>query len=85
VVAQLVPSTSDTLSERIRTYNAAIAGLVGTRADAGKKIVMVDMYSAFVANPAFKTEYMKDVVHPNNAGYAKMADVWYAAIAASLK
>jgi len=83
VVAQIVPqirATPDTLNTRIQAYNAAIPGLVRTRADAGKHVVMVDMYNAFAQNVNYSTAYMTDRLHPNAAGYAVMADTWYAAI-----
>lgn len=80
VVAQLVPTTDDTQNVRVRAYNSAIPSIVKTHADAGKHIIMVDMYDAFTANANYKTEYMSDKLHPTKAGYAKMADVWYAAI-----
>ena len=42
------------------------------------------MYSAFVANAEYKTAYMDNFIHPNDAGYAAMGDVWYAAISSAL-
>jgi lysophospholipase L1-like esterase len=80
VVAQVSPSKDDMFNTRAATYNAAIPGLVKTRADAGKHIVTVDMWSAFMQNANYRTEYLNDIVHCKNAGYSKMADVWYAGI-----
>ncbi len=85
VVAQIVPTTSEALNQRVRAYNQAIPGLVEARAAAGRHITMVDMYGAYSANPRFKTEYMADQLHPKDVGYVKMADTWYAAIARWLK
>ena len=84
VVAQLVPTTNDTTNARVRTYNGAIPGLVQPRAEAGKHVVMVDMYAAFTANTSYKTALMSDELHPNNAGYSVMAQTWYQAIGAYL-
>ena len=84
VVAQLVPTTNDTTNGRVRTYNNAIPGLVQSRAAAGKHIVGVDMYAAFTANTSYKTALMADELHPNNAGYSVMAQIWYEAIRAYL-
>jgi lysophospholipase L1-like esterase len=81
VVAQITPTGDDGLNALIRTYNAAIPALVSSRAAAGKHIIMVDMYSAFTADAAYKTDYMNGSLHPNDTGYALMGDVWYAAIA----
>jgi lysophospholipase L1-like esterase len=78
VVAKMVPTKNDTTNTRVRTYNDAIPGLVQARA--GKHIVMVDMYAAFTANTSYKTALMNDDLHPKDAGYAVMAQTWYAAI-----
>jgi len=80
VVARLTPTTNDTTNGRVQTYNNAIPGLVQTRANAGKHIVMVDMWAAFTANTNYKTALMNDELHPNSAGYMVMSQTWYAAI-----
>jgi lysophospholipase L1-like esterase len=80
VVAQMVPTKDDGENQRVITYNSAIPNLVKTRADAGKHIVMVDMYSAFTSNPNYKTQYMNDNLHPKDAGYVAMANVWWTAV-----
>jgi lysophospholipase L1-like esterase len=85
VVAKLVPTTNDTTNTRVRTYNDAIPGLVQTRAAAGKHIVMVDMYTAFTSNTSYKTALMNDELHPKDAGYAVMAQTWYAALKSYLR
>jgi lysophospholipase L1-like esterase len=80
VVAQIVPTTDDTENVRTMAYNGAIPGLVKDRVDAGKHVISVDMYGAFMKNPDFKTAYMNDKLHPKDPGYAVMADTWWAAI-----
>ena len=80
VVAQMVPTTDDNENGRVMTYNAAIPGLVKTRTDAGKHVIMVDMYGAFTKNPNYKTELMTDKLHPKDAGYVVMASTWWDAI-----
>lgn len=84
VVAQIVPSTDDPLNQRIQAYNAAIPGLVKARADAGKHLIMVDMYTAFTMNSNYKTAYMGDKLHPKAEGLVVMANTWWAAIGALL-
>jgi lysophospholipase L1-like esterase len=84
VVAQIVPSTDDALNQRIQAYNAAIPALVKARADAGKHVIMVDMYTAFTTNPNYKTAYMGDKLHPKAEGLVVMANTWWAAIGALL-
>jgi lysophospholipase L1-like esterase len=88
VVAQIVPqqkAVPDTKNMQVEAYNAAIPGLVKARADAGKHVKMVDMYGALTANPNYSTAYLDDKLHPNDAGYAVMADTWYAAIGSLLR
>ena len=58
----------------MRTYNAAIPGIVQSRANAGKRVHLVDMYSALT------TADLADGVHPNAGGYSKMAATWYNAL-----
>ena len=77
VVAQIVPTQSATINTRVETFNSAIPGLVQSRVAAGKHIVMVDMYGAFVANPNYMTALMTDRLHPNEAGCMVMATTWY--------
>src|SRR6185369_8830231 len=82
VVAQISPSKDDAFNARAMTYNARIPGLVKSRADAGKHIATVDMWTAFMQNANYRTEYLNDLVHCKNAGYSKMGDVWYAGVGA---
>ncbi len=84
VVAQLIPTRTDSLNVDVQAYNAAMKALVAERAQAGKHIVLVDMYSAFTRNQSYKDQLLFDGLHPNDAGYAVMADVWYDAIEAFL-
>ena len=77
VVAKLVPNTEPSKLVRVQTFNAAVPGLVSARQDAGKKVIMADMFSAV----AF--DQMPDKLHPNDAGYAAMASEWYRVIAAA--
>lgn len=80
VLGQIVPSQSDGTNQAIASYNAAIPALVAARREQGRHITLVDMYSAFSDNPNYKQAWLGDNLHPNEAGYAKMAQVWYAAI-----
>jgi len=72
VVAKIIPLTSN--MARVNTFNTAIAPLVQQRRDAGKHIILVDQ------NTGFPTGELGDGIHPNAAGYVRMAGVWYAAI-----
>jgi lysophospholipase L1-like esterase len=84
VLAQMVPTTNDTTNQRVQTYNDAMPALVKARADAGKHIVLVDMYGAYTANPNYKTELMDDELHPKDAGFVVMANVWWEEIGSLL-
>jgi lysophospholipase L1-like esterase len=84
VVAQITPTTTDATNARVMTYNAAIPGLVQQRIAAGKHLALVDMYAAITSRSDYKTAYMVDDLHPNDAGYVKLGQTWYAAISGVL-
>ena len=84
VVAQPIPSQDDALNLRLQTYNAAIPAVVKTRADAGKHILLVDMYSVLTANANYKTALLNDTWHPNTAGYTLLGARWYEVLASFL-
>jgi lysophospholipase L1-like esterase len=86
IVAQIIPMRDDTGTANVRTYNAGIPALVKARADAGKHITTADIYSAFVANPNYKADYLPaSNVHPNDAGYKVMGAAWYGAVGPLLR
>jgi hypothetical protein len=58
----------------VKTFNDQIPGLVKTRADAGKHVVFVDLFTALTSSD------LSDGVHPNEGGYEKMAVGWYGVI-----
>jgi lysophospholipase L1-like esterase len=84
VVAQLTPTRDAVLNARIETFNAAIAEQLGALAAAGRHVAVVDMYTPFVQTPDYQNALLFDRLHPNDAGYAIMAGVWYEAIRALL-
>ncbi|XXX77385.1 SGNH/GDSL hydrolase family protein [Sorangium sp. So ce134] len=65
--------------DAVNTFNAAIPGLVEERASAGAHIIFVDQFTGF------PTSELGDQVHPNQAGYARMARAWYGAISDYLR
>jgi lysophospholipase L1-like esterase len=77
VIAQIVPTTDDSINQRVVSYNVNIPTLVAERVALGRHIEMVDMYGAFVEAPDYKTAYMNDTLHPRDEGYVIMANVWY--------
>ncbi|WP_457513336.1 GDSL-type esterase/lipase family protein [Streptomyces sp. TE33382] len=74
VVASLVPATDPVVQARIDTYNTAIPGIVADRVQRGYKISQVSM-------SALTTADLNDNLHPNNAGYTKMAAAFLGGIA----
>ena len=78
-VATLTPMSGEVSSQPVESYNAAIPALVDQRAAAGKRILLVNMYSCF------PEDGLDDVVHPNAIGFRHMAAVWYAAIGDRLR
>jgi lysophospholipase L1-like esterase len=78
VVAQITPLGSAT--NGVQAYNAAIPAIVQQRVDAGKHLLLVNMSSAFAAANTNVSALLADGVHPNDQGYAIMAQTWYDAI-----
>jgi lysophospholipase L1-like esterase len=72
VLAKLTPYSG--AEAALNSINAAIPGLAQTRIAARKHLIVVDM------NTGFPTQTLEDSIHPNQAGYEWMADVWYDAI-----
>ena len=85
VVAQLIPTRTDSLNDSVKKFNTELVNLVKARSQQGKHIVSVDMFGAFTANADYKTAWLFDGLHPNDAGYAKMAEVWYPALSGYLR
>jgi lysophospholipase L1-like esterase len=73
-VATIIPLGSSGLEPAARTFNAAIPGIVQSKAGAGKHVHLVDMHAALTAAD------LADGVHPNATGYDKMATTWYNAL-----
>lgn len=85
VVAQIVPITVDEKDRLVQIYNAAIPAIVDQKAKAGAHVVLVDMHKAIKQNSKWKTDLFGDALHPKDAGFDVMANVWWAAISSHLK
>jgi hypothetical protein len=82
-VAQITPTTIDAENTLVQTYNDAIPALVEARADAGKHIALVDLYTPIESTPNYKTVLLRgtsDSLLPADKGYKLMGDVWYGAV-----
>jgi lysophospholipase L1-like esterase len=75
IVVSSIPRWSDSVQNaKVIAYNAAIPGIVSERQALGHRVLYVDSYEALMLSD------LQDGVHPNETGYAKMAEVWYAAL-----
>jgi hypothetical protein len=77
VVAKIIPLSSG--ASAVNTFNNAIPAVVQKRIDDGKHVVLIDQFAGF------PTSELGDGVHPNQAGYSRMAGKWYEAISKYLK
>jgi lysophospholipase L1-like esterase len=75
VVTTIIPIKQGSYGTVGETYNNAIPAVVQKRIDAGKHIILVDMFKNFPSS-----DLSSDGVHPNQQGYEWMAGVWYDAI-----
>jgi lysophospholipase L1-like esterase len=73
VLAQITPLGYT--SAALTAYNAKIPGIVQAHAAKGQHIIGADM-----SKMPIPADIASDSVHPNDQGYAYMANVWYAAI-----
>jgi lysophospholipase L1-like esterase len=77
VVSSIVPILNDNTNAAVKTYNAAIPGVVSKAAAAGKHVRFIDTYAAYVRDANWKTKLMFDNLHPNDAGYVVLGQMWY--------
>ena len=73
IVADITPWPAQ--SANVATINSGVKAVVAALKAQAKQVSEVDMNSAFPS-----TGLSSDGVHPNDSGYAWMADQWYAAI-----
>ena len=69
VLTSLVPSRTAAIDARIRQFNLGLRDMVRRRTENGKHLIYLDLSVVTTADIA-------DDVHPNDAGYAKMAKVF---------
>lgn len=75
-LATLLPRKDSHQSE-VEELNALLPDLVLTKSSQGVKIFLVDLNTRFLADPNWQTTRMFDTVHPNDAGYDVIAQVWF--------
>ncbi|MEV4133235.1 lectin [Dactylosporangium sp. NPDC049742] len=74
-VAQITPLANTANEAKVNTFNAAIPGIVAQK---GPLTHVVDMHTGFTV-----AGDIADGIHPNAAGYDKMAARWFAALQAA--
>ncbi|KAJ7189174.1 lipolytic enzyme [Mycena filopes] len=80
LVATLTPlTTTSTIQASVDTFNAAVTQLVNTRKAAGQHILLANMA------PALGAGDLIDGIHPTDAGYVKMANVWFPVVQQAAK
>jgi lysophospholipase L1-like esterase len=74
IVAQIIPANAPA-SRRTQDYivrlDAEVPAMVAKHQARGERVSMVDMYTPMLAHPN------PDGIHPDAAGYAVMAQVWF--------
>lgn len=71
LLATIVPYPPQ--QSQVNQYNQNITNLVNNRAAAGKKIILADM------SGVTSSDLVSDKIHPNDNGYKKMGNAFYAA------
>ena len=69
----LSASTGPDVPARLIATNAGIANAINQLEDAGRAVSFVDTSSLTLGD-------LTDGIHPNTAGYAKLASIWFDAI-----
>lgn len=77
VVARVIPIFY--MLDGVNSYNDSVEALVEERALAGAHIIVVDQFEGF------EQSHLGDQVHPNQAGYERMAEKWYESIESYLR
>jgi lysophospholipase L1-like esterase len=76
IIAQIIDQNPDNPDyQSVTVFNNNVETLVQDRITNGDKLILVDMENALTY-----PDDMFDWLHPNDAGYQKMADVWFAAL-----
>ncbi|KAF2659437.1 carbohydrate esterase family 3 protein [Lophiostoma macrostomum CBS 122681] len=73
LVARIIQAENDDTNSRIGPFNDAIPGVMKSRIETGHKIAIVDQ-------SVITEDELADGLHPSEAGYAHMGDIWFNAI-----
>ena len=82
LLCKLIPRLETPANEYLQNeeLNGLIEDLYNEKKDAGYYIYLVDQFNAFKENPDWRTDYMIDNVHPNEDGYAVMAQTFFSVL-----
>ncbi len=85
IVAQIHPYVDGSLTDSVSNYNSYITDtLVPAYSDQGYHISTVDQYSNFVLSDGSSDASLYSyIIHPNVAGYEKVASTWFEGIQAA--
>ena len=75
LVAKIIHNDNPEVARRIAAFNSQIPGLVSARISAGHKNIAAVDFTSIGA-----TEDLADHIHPTDATYRKMGDIWFSAI-----
>lgn len=84
LVGTVPPSKDAGWNQKATAFNNALPGLVAGKQAEGKKVSLVDMTSQTNGSSGLLLSDIKDLVHPNNGGYDKIANFWYNALSSNL-
>ncbi|MGH7495002.1 MAG: GDSL-type esterase/lipase family protein, partial [bacterium] len=78
-LSTVIPRT-DNRQATTQNLNNLLPNLVQNKINAGQEILLVDIASQFLANANWQTDLMSDDKHPNDDGYALMAQAFFNAM-----
>jgi lysophospholipase L1-like esterase len=78
LVAQIIPLGYPSLNKIVVAYDRMIPNIVRSMDIMGKHIMPVDMYNVVPVSD------LRDHIHPDNGGYALIANAWYQALSSSI-
>ena len=81
VLSSLLVNRDEEVDLRIKAFNREIETLADKMAVRGNKVVYVDMHGG---DGPLVEDLVHDGTHPNDAGYAKMANIWLRGIQVEL-
>jgi len=86
IVARIIDQNPPDENAQVSTFNANLQALVDARIANGDNLVIVDQQSAlWDANDLPDPAYYGDSLHPNDQGYALMAERWFEALSGVLQ